>query len=182
MKEPKAGVFISIPNAKEKLSNALDYFIALEGQNKAAVWLNEYEEVSLWLEDNKGRGLLLYGECGLGKTFIARYVLPALLLKYCNRVVNSFDMNEANKNPDDVLSKHIIALDDIGTEEQSVKYGDRRFIVPEIVDYAEKYGKMLILTTNLNAAQLSDKYGSRTLDRIIATTKRIEFKGKSFRK
>jgi DNA replication protein DnaC len=91
-------------------------------------------------------------------------------------------MSEVNSDPDKVLTKHIISLDDIGTEEISVKFGERRSIIPEILDSAEKYGKLIIMTSNLGATDLIAKYGNRTFDRIISTTKRIEFKGKSFRK
>lgn len=179
LKVPTNKVSIRIPNAKTVLENALKYFLSLE--SKEMTWLPQYDFVAEWLEDNKGRGLLLYGSCGLGKTFITRYVIPAILLKYCNKVVHSFDMVEVNKDPDKVLSKHIISIDDVGTEEISVKFGEKRSIVPEILDATEKYGKLLLLTSNLGAEDLIKKYGNRTFDRIFAVTKRVEFNGKSFR-
>ena len=179
MKVQTPKVFIRVPDAKTVLKSALTYFLGLEG--KQLVWLHQYDSVAEWLADNEGRGLLLYGTSGLGKTFLTRYVISAILLKYCNKVVSSFDMVEVNKNPENVLQKHIIALDDIGTEEISVKYGEKRSVVPEILDSVEKYGKLILLTSNLGAEQLVQKYGTRTMDRIIATTKRVEFTGKSFR-
>lgn len=179
MKAPTPKVFIRIPNAKTILRNALTYFLSLE--DRQLVWLPQYDAVAEWLEDNEGRGLFLYGTSGLGKTFLTRYVIPAILLKYCNKVVTSFDMVEVNREPEKVLQKHIIAIDDAGTEEISVKYGEKRSVVPEIMDSVEKYGKLILLTSNLGAEQLVQKYGTRTMDRIIATTKRVEFTGKSFR-
>lgn len=179
MKTPTPKVLIRVPNAKVVLRNALTYFLSLEG--KELVWLPQYDLIGDWLEDNKGRGLLLYGSCGNGKTFITRYVLPAILLKYCNRVISSFDMVDANREPDKVLQKHIIALDDIGVESDSVKFGEKRSIVPEVLDATEKYGKLLLLTSNLGAEDLIKRYGNRSFDRILAVTKRIEFNGKSFR-
>ena len=145
------------------------------------IWLPQYDQIAEWLEDNKGRGLLLYGSCGLGKTFLTRYVIPAIILKYHNKVVHSFDMTELNKEPDKVLAKHLIAIDDIGTEDISIRFGEKRSVVPEILDAAEKYGKLLLLTSNLGGEDLIKKYGNRTFDRILAVTKRIEFNGKSFR-
>lgn len=179
LKVPINKVQINVPNAKKVLENALNYFLNLEG--KEMKWLSQYDSVAEWLEDNKGRGLLLYGSCGLGKTFLTRYVITAILLKYCNKVVHSFDMVEVNKDPDKVLSKHIISLDDVGTEDISIKYGERRSIVPEILDATEKYGKLILITSNLGGEDLIKKYGNRTMDRILAVTKRIEFNGKSFR-
>lgn len=179
MKVPGNRVQINLQGSKTILENALRYFLSKEGVELK--WIPQYDQIAEWLEDNKGRGLLLYGSCGLGKTFVTRYAISAILLKYCNKVVSSFDMIEANKNPDEVLKKHIISLDDIGTEDVSVRYGEKRSIVPEILDSAEKYGKLLLLTSNLGGEDLIKKYGNRTFDRILAVTKRIEFNGKSFR-
>lgn len=180
LKVPANRVFIKVPDAKNILKDALTFFLAQEG--KQIVWLPQYDQVADWLSDNEGRGLLLYGDCGLGKTFITRYALAAIILKKLNKVVTSFDMTEVNATPDKVLSKHIIALDDIGTEEISVKYGEKRSVIPEIFDAAEKQGKLILATSNLNAEKLIDKYGNRTVDRMLSTMKRIEFTGKSFRK
>ena len=180
MRVPDEKISISIDNAKEILTNALRYFISLE--NRESVWLPEYEEVADWLNDNQGRGLFLYGNCGRGKTVLARYVIPAILLKYDRKVVNCFDAQEMNTNLDEVLKKKIVCIDDIGTEEVSVSYGNKRLAFLEVVDAAEKHGKLLIITSNLNQEQLVQKYGDRTMDRIISTTKRVLFKGKSLRR
>lgn len=179
LKVPINKVQINVPNAKTVLENALRYFLSLEG--KEMKWMPQYDQIAEWLENNQGRGLLLYGSCGLGKTFLTRYVITAIILKYCNKVVTSYDMIDVNKNPDIALSKHIIALDDIGTEDVSIKFGEKRSIVPEVLDATEKYGKLLIMTSNLGGEDLIKKYGNRTFDRILAVTKRIEFNGKSFR-
>lgn len=180
MRVPDEKINISIDNAKEILANALRYFISLE--NRESIWLPEYEEVADWLNDNQGRGLFLYGNCGRGKTVLARYVIPAILLKYDRKVVNCFDAQEMNTNLYEVLKKKIVCIDDIGTEEVSVSYGNKRLAFLEVVDAAEKHGKLLIITSNLNQEQLVQKYGDRTMDRIISTTKRVLFKGKSLRR
>ena len=180
MSVPDEKINISLDNAKEILTNALKYFISLE--NRESIWLPEYEEVSDWLNDNQGRGLFLYGNCGRGKTVLARYVIPAILLKYDRKVVNCFDAQEMNTNLDEVLKKKIVCIDDIGTEEISVNYGNKRLAFLEVVDAVEKHGKLLIITSNLNQEQLVYKYGDRAMDRIISTTKRVLFKGKSLRR
>jgi DNA replication protein DnaC len=179
MKVPATRIFFQIPNANEVLKNAMTYFLSFE--NKKFIWLPEYNLVGNWLENNKGKGLFLYGSIGTGKTFITRYVIPAILLKYKKLVVSSFDMTEVNADPEKVLSKKIIALDDIGTEDASVKFGEKRMVIPEILDEAEKYGKLLLITSNLGSKELVSKYGSRIFDRLIETTIGIEFKGNSFR-
>ncbi len=180
MKTPAERERIQIEGAKTILTNAMSYFIGREG--KKSIWLPEYDSVAEWLEDNKGRGLFLYGNCGRGKTVLARYAIPAILLKYKRKVVSGYDAQEMNKRLDDVLSKKIICIDDVGTEEISMEYGNKRLAFLEVVDAAEKYGKLFIATSNLNQEQLVAKYGDRAMDRIIATTTRVLFTGKSLRR
>lgn len=180
MKIPSDKIYISVPNAREVLRDALTYFLGIEG--KELIWLKEYEQVVEWLTDNEGRGLLLYGTCGRGKSLLGRLVIPAILLKYCRKIVSVYDVAEMNDNIDAVLSKHIISLDDIGTEEVSVKYGLRRIAFAEILDMTEKKSKLLIISTNLGEESIKERYGERILSRVKATTKRVLFQGKDLRK
>ena len=66
--------------------------------------------------------------------------------------------------------------------EMAVKYGERRLAFCEIVDEAEKRGKLLMLTTNLSLEEISQKYGERTMDRLVAITRRVKFEGNSLRR
>ncbi len=180
MKVQHERVFLKIPYAREITEQGLAHFIAVEG--KKAVWLEEYDQIVEWLEDNKGLGLLLHGKCGVGKTIMGRYVIPAILLHKLRKIVTCFDVGELNNMTDVVLSKKIISIDDVGTEEISIKYGEKRLAFAELMDMVEKQSKLIIITTNLTAEQITAKYGDRIMDRIKATTKRIAFNGQSFRK
>ena len=135
-----------------------------------------------WLTDNQGKGLFLYGNCGRGKSLLCRQVIPAILLHACRKVVKIYDMQEMNHKLDEVLTKGIISLDDIGSEEMMIKYGERRLAFAEIMDAAEKSGKIVIVSTNLTSDQIRSQYGDRVLDRIKAITTRVLFKGDSLRK
>ena len=179
MNLPPPRLNITVPNAGEVLRNALSYFLSLEGRQ--AMWLTEYNHIAQWLTDNRGRGLLMSGNCGRGKSIMGRIVLPAILLKYCRKVVSVFDIQEMNRNIDLVLEKPIISLDDIGTEEMSIKYGEKRLAFAEIMDAAEKKGKLLIVSTNLTGREIAERYGDRTVDRIHSTMEQVLFNGKSLR-
>lgn len=179
-------VSIKIPNAEERLRGGLDYFVNVfsRGAVTKAIW-NEanYRPVVDWMTDNQGRGLLMIGNCGLGKSLIGKYILPYLIRDSCRKVVNIFSAQELNSKPDEILELyHIVSIDDIGTENVSNIYGNKRIPFMELCDAAEQKGKLLICSTNLTLDELSEKYGERTIDRLRATTKVVPFVGQSLRK
>lgn len=176
---PGPRIFVSVCDAGSVLRNTMAGFLNMQG--RLMQWLPEYEEVAAWLSDNKGRGLFLFGDCGRGKSLLCRYALPAILLSHCQKVVSVFNMQEANSNLDEVLSKRIISLDDVGTESVSIQFGRRRLAFAEIMDAAEKDNKLLIISSNLNADEIVKYYDIRVLDRLKATTLRIPFEGHSLR-
>ena len=144
--------------------------------------MNEYENIAEWLSNNQGRGLMLYGMCGLGKTVICSRVIPLLLNTYCRLLPTIINAQQMNERVDQLLEKGILVIDDVGTEDIAVSYGNKRVAFAELVDNAEKKGKILIITTNLSAEELKNKYGERVIDRLRAITKIINIKGKSLRK
>lgn len=169
-------VKISIPQPKENLWAGIKFFTG-----ESAKWLPEYVEVADWLADNKYRGLLCLGSCGRGKSLICSRILPILLNHYCHKILSCYDAQQMNTNIDDVMKRHIVYIDDVGTEGVSVKYGERRMAFPELVDDAEKKGKLLIATSNLTTDELKEKYGERTIDRLRGISKLVLFKGESLR-
>lgn len=172
---------IRIENAKQILAEYFKFFISQRGET--FINRKEYSQVGEWLEDNQSKGLLLYGNVGTGKSQLARLVIPAILLNYQRLIVGVYDAITLNKNPDEVLKRHILCVDDIGTEnKETIIYGQHRQPLAELLDSCEKSGKLIIMTSNLNGEELLNRYGERTLDRIRAMTKRILFTGESLRK
>lgn len=143
--------------------------------------LPQYAQVAEWLADNEGKGLMLYGDCGLGKTLIARQVLPKLIAKFHNRYYSSsnVDAYEMGERLNDLLRRRIVSIDDIGTETISA-WKDMAFGL--IVDSMEKHNGLLIVTTNLTGPQMLDRYGERVCDRLKGLCRMIKFEGQSFRK
>ena len=151
-------VHITVPDAKDVLWRGLNYFTGGK------------------------RGLLCHGNCGRGKSLICWKIIPLLLNHYCRKIVSCYDAQQMNADLDTVKQKHILYIDDVGTESMAVKYGERRLAFCEIVDEAEKRGKLLMLTTNLSLEEISQKYGERTMDRLVAITRRVKFEGNSLRR
>ena len=168
-------VKFGIHDSKEQLTSVMKY---LEPKLQ---WLPEYDKVSEWLANNQGRGLLCMGNLGRGKTLIAAKSLPILFNHFLHLIVRVVDAQELNSRIDVIKQSHILCIDDIGTEGEYIHYGERRVPFAELVDLAEKKGKLLLLTTNLTIDELKAKYGERTIDRLRGITKVVLFQGESLR-
>lgn len=170
-------VQVSVPNAGTHLKRGLRYFCGDD-----AKWNTDYEKIVQWLTDNKGKGLMLVGGCGVGKSLIGMRIIPLLLTHYCGKIVAICTANELNKSPDEIMKNHIIYIDDVGTEDISNIYGNKRVPFAELVDIAEQNGKLLMFSTNLDEEHLIAKYGDRVIDRLHAITRRVTITGKTNRK
>ena len=140
--------------------------------------LPAYDEIIGWLVDTKGRGLMLMGECGLGKSTILNYVIPAIFRTKTNKVLRSIaakDLVAIEKN----IATFII-IDDLGTESIKNDYGTKVDAVADAISYAEDSSKTLLITTNLASKALKERYDERTLDR-LRKCKVVVIKGESFR-
>jgi DNA replication protein DnaC len=170
-------VQIRVPDAREHIKDGLTYFCG-----DSAKWLSDYDKIAEWLSDNRGKGLMLVGECGVGKSLIGMRIIPLILNYYCRKIVTVCTASDLNKNPDDVIKTHIIYIDDVGTEDISNIYGNKRIPFAELVDSVERDGKLLMFSTNLDDTHLAEKYGDRVIDRLHAVTRKITIHGKSFRR
>jgi DNA replication protein DnaC len=140
--------------------------------------LPEYDEIIDWMVDTKGRGLMLMGECGLGKSTILNYVIPAIFRTKTKKSLVSTPAKELKE----VVKSNVsfIIIDDLGTESIKNDYGTKIDAVADAISYAEDSSKTLLITTNLDAADLKKRYDERTLDR-LRKCKVVVIKGKSFR-
>ncbi|MFW6275311.1 MAG: hypothetical protein ACOC2M_01600 [bacterium] len=145
-------------------------------------YLPEYKKIEDWLKNNEGKGLLMIGANGRGKTVLGKFIIPYLFHEFHRKVITTVDAQEMNTQLDKLLKKKLVSIDDIGTEEQRIIYGERRWALPEIVDKAEKNRNIVILTSNLDADAIESKYGIRTRERIRAICKVVVFEGESLRK
>ena len=170
-------VTLQVQGARQMLQDGLNMFIG-----KEATWLPEYDAITAWLTDNDGRGLLCAGNVGRGKTILCGSVLPCIIHHRTNKIVRAFTARELATQLDDALRCKLLFIDDIGTERETVIFGNRIDAVPTIVDEAERRGKLLLLTTNLTHDELKAKYGERTTDRLCHICKAVVFQGASLRR
>ena len=172
-------IYFKIPNARTRLAKGLQYWLGKQGIQPQ--WLPEYEQIAEWLADNKGKGLLLAGSCGRGKTLIATRILPIFIseLGRVYSIYNSYDLNVRQK---EVFYSHLLCIDDLGIENESVQYGERRNVFVELMDLVEKKGKFIVVTTNLTQEQIKEKYGTRTIDRFYSCCEIVQFSGQSLRR
>ena len=140
--------------------------------------LPAYDEIIDWLIDTRGRGLMLMGECGLGKSTILNYVIPAIFRTKTNKVLRSIPAKELAAVERNVAP--FIIIDDLGTESIKNDYGTKIDAVADAISYAEDSSKTLLITTNLSPNSLKERYDERTLDR-LRKCKVVIIKGKSFR-
>ena len=140
--------------------------------------LDSYDEIIDWLSDTKGRGLMLMGDCGLGKSTILNFVIPAIFRTKTNKLLTSTPAKELGEI--ERSSASFIIIDDLGTESIKNDYGTKIDAVADAISYAEDSSKTLLITTNLKPNKLKERYDDRTLDR-LRKCKVVVIKGKSFR-
>lgn len=178
----------SIPNARQRLMDELQRVLG-EGYQ----WLPAYDKVVDWLSDNKGKGLLCVGTCGLGKTIICRDIIPAILRQEM-ATCTAQEMNNllnSKQGFEELLQERYVMIDDLGKEDPKPKrYGSERQPFFEICTAAEQQGHLMIITTNLSTTPASDprypssileRYGNAVISRLRTTTRVIVFEGKDMR-
>lgn len=158
--------------------------------------LPEYGEVIDWMSGTDGKGLLLIGDCGRGKSIIATCLLPVLLAtkgittypvhaddfeKPYPFAANTMGMDPKATNLEYLIKCPYPVIDELGTEKLVNDYGERYEGFNAVINAAERYFKPLFISTNLTTEQLLNRYGERTLDRLQHLCRIVEFRGDSLR-
>ena len=140
--------------------------------------------------ERRGKGLLLYGSCGTGKTYAACEVANALIDKGITALVTNFSrlINDLQGNFErqayiDSLSYYrLLVIDDLGVE-RNTEYAKEQ--VYNIIDGRYRAGLPMIITTNLSMDKMSkpdDMDNLRIYDRILERCFPIKVDGGSRRK
>ena len=138
-----------------------------------------------------GKGLLLYGGVGTGKTYAAASIANALIDKGISAMVTNFarisnklqERFEKKQAYLDNLNKFdLLVLDDLAAE-RSTEYMQE--IVYNVIDARYRAGLPMIITTNLSLETIKNPPNptdNRIYDRILEKCFPVEVKGKSHRR
>lgn len=134
-----------------------------------------------------GKGLMLYGGLGTGKSFFAACIVNRLVEQYKAKfITTSFLATLKFDSREDFIKEveraDIVVLDDIGAE-RGTEYMQE--LIFSIIDVRTRNGLPLIVTTNLAPDQINksnDFTTQRIFDRIIGSCHPIACVGKSRRR
>ena len=137
----------------------------------------------------QGKGLLLYGNVGRGKTYAACEVANALIDKGYSVLVTNFSrlLNtltstyEKQEYIDSLNNFSLLVIDDLGIE-RSTEFAKEQ--VYNIIDSRYRVGLPMIITTNLSIDKIknpTDIENGRIYDRIIERCFPIEVQGQNRR-
>lgn len=139
----------------------------------------------------QGKGLLLYGAVGTGKTYMAACAANALideriscLVTSLSRLINQLQNSFSGRQEFiDNLQKHkLLVIDDFGAERNSEYSLEQTF---NIIDSRYRTGLPMIITTNLPLEEFKnpkDREHERIFDRILECCFPIEVAGRSRRR
>ena len=138
----------------------------------------------------QGRGLLLYGSVGTGKTYLAACIANSVIDRgYIVRMTNFAEVAnqmqstwEKQEYIDDLCGYDLLIIDDLGAERKSEYMQEMVF---NIIDARYRAGGPVIITTNLTPEELVKPGNigySRIYDRIMERCLAIKVEGPSRRR
>lgn len=158
-----------------------DVLKAVDRSIDTPVHIPEHDEIIDWMTDTKGKGLILVGDCGRGKSSIITGVIPVIFNMKYNKLIFPTPATDL-VNAKNLLQDYFYCIDDVGTESIKNHYGEKSEVFASVMDDAERHFKPVFLSTNLTGQQIIERYGKRTMDRIVRLCRIVKFKGNSFRK
>ena len=152
--------------------------------NMAKRYVNHFDDLF-----KEGKGLLLYGGVGTGKTYIACMIANALIDKGYPVLVTNFarilstlqGTFDKQEYLDSLNQFKLLIIDDLGIERDT---GYAKEQVFNIIDSRYRAGLPMIITTNLTMQKLameSDLADKRVYDRILERCYPVEVTGESRR-
>ncbi|MCL1883271.1 MAG: ATP-binding protein [Defluviitaleaceae bacterium] len=143
--------------------------------------------------DKEYQNLLLYGETGLGKTFLShciakdlldsgRTVLYLTVPRLCKIIEDSRFNRDTLSAPDEMLDAvdqvDLLVLDDLGAEISTVVTSAALF---DIINQRLLTRKCTVISTNLTPTGLASQYSERIVSRFLGNYQMIKFFGEDIR-
>ncbi|MCW2278243.1 ATP-binding protein [Heliophilum fasciatum] len=139
------------------------------------------------------KNLLFYGPVGTGKTHLSSAIANVLVAERksvvygtISQVISTiyeakFDFQNKGRQPEVLAALRkadLVIIDDLGTENTTESVVTELF---ELVNDRVRFGKPLLISTNLALPQLPGRYSLRTMDRLLTQSICVEFEGSSVR-
>lgn len=153
--------------------------------------LDKIQKISKWLCKKEKSGLLLYGNCGTGKTAMMKTIYKILSSgrPFSNtEIITATDLYSCFTEPElrckyeSVKMVELSVIDDLGCEpERCMIYGVDYQPIQTLFYYRYEKRLITVLSTNLDDKMIVERYGVRVWDRIEEMFDRIQFLEESFR-
>lgn len=180
---------LSLMDAKLKQANFSTYKVNEENEKMFRIANNYVENFGKMFAENQG--ILFYGDVGTGKSYTAAAIANELINRQQSVIMTSFikllqDMGNFETSDGQYISRlnsaKLLIIDDLGAE-RSTDFALEK--VYNIIDSRYRSGKPIILTTNLELAQMKEcediRY-NRIYDRIFEMCYPVKMNGLSWRK
>lgn len=128
--------------------------------------------------DDKYENILLYGNVGVGKTFLTNCIANELIKKGCSVIyftsirlfdtlsqsVFSYDEDESFDVQKDIFTCDLLIIDDLGTESINSFVASRLF---DVLNERDLRHKATVISTNLSLESINERYTERNFSRIF---------------
>ena len=139
--------------------------------------------------DDSFENLFLYGDTGVGKTFLSHCIAHKLLESaHCVMYFSAFDLfallaeskfsREKTEGEEFVFDSDLLIIDDLGTELTNSFVSSQLFLC---INERIMRRKSTIISTNLKLENFSDTYSERTFSRIASNYRMVKLEGKDIR-
>jgi len=143
----------------------------------------------------EGKGLLLYGVVGSGKTHLAGAIvdhiarlhkrqlkLPDIIFSSSVNILSEIRLGYKNQEAEEICANYertmLLIIDDLGTEKVTDWVHELFY---RIIDYRYSNLKPTIITTNFQMSEIAERLGDRFVSRIREMCKGVKFEGKDWR-
>ena len=139
--------------------------------------------------DDSFENLFLYGDTGVGKTFLSHCIAHDLLESaHCVMYFSAFDLfdllasskfsRDKTEGEEFVFDSDLLIIDDLGTELTNSFVSSQLFLC---INERIMRRKSTIISTNLKLENFSETYSERTFSRIASNYRMVKLEGKDIR-